>query len=68
MRQFLAIVILGGALAVTAAAAFADDSVHGFPPADSAQSVTLQGGTQSAAMAGEYQNPTNPFRQENIVK
>jgi hypothetical protein len=52
MQRFLAVVILGGALAATASAAFADDSLHGFPQTTSVQSAAPSQGL-SAAVAGD---------------
>ncbi|HEX4834841.1 MAG TPA: hypothetical protein VFW01_00760 [bacterium] len=67
MRQLLATIILGGALAVTAAAAFAetnsaDQNVAPFAP------VVLQNTTDSASMSGAYtQEPyLTQYRGENI--
>lgn len=68
MRKFLAMVILGGALAATASAAFADDSVNGYPRSSGTESITVPSGTQSMAVAGEAQNPTRQFRQGSLGK
>jgi hypothetical protein len=68
MRQLIAAMILGGALAVTTAAAFAesnsaDQNVAPFAPA------VLQSTTDSASMSGAYtQEPYwTTYRGENIA-
>ncbi len=69
MRRILAIVILGSALAATASAAFAEDGLNGLPRDTGTPSVVSESPAPGATVAGagEYQNPTNPYRQENMV-
>ncbi len=60
MRQFLAVAILGAALAVTASSAFADDRGSDRVIQDST-TLTQPNATQTAAssdaMAGEFKHP-----------
>ena len=67
MRQLLATIILGGALAVTASAAFAGDS-HGSVTEPAFTAVTLDNSVDSVDLSGAntQQNFLNQYRMENI--
>ncbi|GEM_PF-3809195 len=67
MRKALAAIVLTGALAAATSAAFADDGVQP-QPGEVPSIAAAETQTTGTAMAGEYHNPTNPFRQENMVQ
>lgn len=68
MRQLLATIILGGALAVTASAAFAGASDHGSVTEPAFTSVTLDSSIDDASVSGANAQQTwlNQYRSENI--
>ena len=68
MRQLLATIILGGALAVTASTAFAAAGDHGSVTTPAFSPVTLDSSTDSVSMSGTDSQQIFPdkYRSDNI--